>query len=55
MAVVKECLENNIKWQNEYGQKTIVLTAIGSFAENYSLVNEDGSFTSSVFQDFVII
>jgi DNA mismatch repair protein MutS len=55
MAVVKECLENNIKWQNEYGQKTIVLTAIGSFAENYSLVNEDGSYTSSVFQDFVTI
>ena len=55
MSVVKECLENNIKWQNEYGQKTIVLTAIGSFAENYSLVNEDGSYTSSVFQDFVTI
>ena len=55
MAVVKECLENNIKWQNEYGQKTIVLTAIGSFAEQYSLVNEDGSYTSSVFQDFVTI
>jgi DNA mismatch repair protein MutS len=55
MAVVKECLENNIKWQNEYGPKTIVLTAIGSFAENYSLENNDGSYTSSVFQEFITI
>ena len=53
MAVVKECLENNIKWQKEYGPKTIVLTAIGSFLENYTLVNDDESYTSSVFQDFV--
>jgi len=55
MSVVKECLDNNSKYQQEYGHKTIVLTAIGSFEECYSLVNDDGSYTNSVFQDFATI
>ena len=55
MSVVKECLENNSKHQQEYGPKTIVLTQIGSFDECYSLVNDDGSYTNSVFQDFVTL
>jgi len=55
MAVVNECLENNIKWQNEYGEKTIVLTAVGSFFENYSLVDDDGSYISNVFQEFITV
>ena len=55
MAVVKECLENNSKWQNEYGHKTIVLTQIGQFNECYSLLNDDESHTNSVFQEFITI
>ena len=55
MAVVKECLENNIKWFNEYGTKTVVLTQIGQFFEQYTLLNEDGSYSSKVFQEFITI
>ena len=40
MAVlVKEQLEQTKKWKLEYGEKTLVLTQVGSFFESYALKN----------------
>jgi DNA mismatch repair protein MutS len=51
MALIKECLENMKKWKQEYGNKTVVITQVGSFGELYSLLNEDGTYTDNTIQD----
>jgi len=51
MALIKECLENMRKWKKEYGNKTVVITQVGSFGELYSLLNEDGTYTDNTIQD----
>ena len=51
MALIKECLENMKKWKKEYGNKTVVITQVGSFGELYSLLNEDGTYTDNTIQD----
>ena len=51
MALIKECLENMKKWKLEYGDKTVVITQVGSFGELYSLLNEDGTYTDNTIQD----
>jgi DNA mismatch repair protein MutS len=51
MALIKECLENMKKWKLEYGNKTVVITQVGSFGEIYSLLNEDGTYTDNTIQD----
>lgn len=51
MALIKECLENMKKWKQEYGDKTVVITQVGSFGEIYSLLNVDGTYTDNTIQD----
>ena len=53
MALVKEYFELTKKYQNEYGENTIVLMQVGSFMECYGLVDKNtNSITGSKIQDF---
>jgi len=41
MALVKDYLEKTIQYQNEYGEKTVLLMQVGSFFEIYALKNSE--------------
>ena len=44
--------ENDKKYTNKYGDKTIFLMQCGSFFEVYSYKNESGEFINSKITDF---
>ena len=53
MALIKEYFELTKKYQNEYGEKTIVLMQVGSFFEVYGIYDEKtASMTASRILDF---
>ena len=41
MALVKDYFEKTIKYQSEYGKKTIVLMQVGAFFEVYGIENKE--------------
>ena len=56
MALVKEYFELTKKYQNEYGENTIVLMQVGSFMECYGLIDKNtNNITGSKIQDFTRI
>ena len=53
MALIKDYFEKTIKYQGEYGEKTIVLMQVGAFFEVYGLKNKTtGETTGSRIVDF---
>ena len=53
MALVKDYLEKTIQYQNQYGEKTLVLMQVGAFFEVYGLENKlTGEITGSQIVDF---
>jgi DNA mismatch repair protein MutS len=53
MALIKDYFEKTIKYQSEYGEKTIVLMQVGAFFEVYGLKNKTtGETTGSRIVDF---
>ena len=55
MTIVKEYLEYTEKWQNEYGEKTLVLMQVGSFFESYGLLDKDNNIYGSNITNFAEI
>jgi DNA mismatch repair protein MutS len=53
MALIKECIQLTKKYQDEYGERTIVLMQVGAFFEVYGLKNKDTDIISgSQIEDF---
>lgn len=52
MALIKEYFELTKKYQNEYGENTILLMQVGSFFEVYGIYNEK---TQTIFNSQIVI
>ena len=55
MALVKEHLQQTKQWKQEYGDKTLVLTQVGSFFESYGLKTADGAIHGSNIVEFATL
>ena len=55
MALVKEHLEQTKTWKKEFGEKTLVLTQVGSFFESYGLKSDDGVIHGSNIVEFAAL
>ena len=55
MSVASEYFEYTKKYQNEYGEKTLVLMQVGSFFEVYAYKDDEGKLCGSKIEDFSLI
>ena len=55
MSVASEYFEYTKKYQNDYGEKTLVLMQVGSFFEVYAYKDDDNKLTGSKIEDFSFI
>jgi DNA mismatch repair protein MutS len=55
MALVKEYFDITNKYQNEYGEKTLLLMQVGAFFEVYGLLDDNHRITGSQISEFTQI
>ena len=51
MPIVEEYISLTKKWQDEYGENTIVLMQVGKFFEMYGFMDGNGRITGSNIED----
>ena len=54
-AYMRDYFEDNAKYVNQYGEKTILLKQCGAFWEMYGISRSDGSITGSAMEDIARI